>query len=53
MTPTGVSRRATSADTILRALAYAERACIACLWIDDPGGRFPPEKRPARDASAR
>ena len=32
------------------ALAYAERAGIACVWIDDPDGHFPPEKRPMHDA---
>jgi hypothetical protein len=25
---------------------------IACAWIDDPGGHFPPEKRPVRDVNA-
>ena len=33
-------------DAFLQALAYAERAGIACVWIDDPDGHFPPEKRP-------
>jgi hypothetical protein len=37
------------ADAFLQALAYAERAGISCVWIDDPGGHFPPEKRPVRD----
>ena len=40
------------ADAFLQALAYAERAGIACVWINDPGGYFPPEKRPARDIGA-
>jgi hypothetical protein len=39
------------AEAFLQALSYAERAGIACVWIDDPGGYFPPEKRPVRDAS--
>jgi hypothetical protein len=38
-------------DAFLQALAYAERVGIACVWINDPGGHFPPEKRPVRDAS--
>jgi hypothetical protein len=38
------------ADAFLQALAYAERVGIACVWINDPGGHFPPEKRPVRDA---
>ena len=40
-----------AADALLQALAYAERVGIACVWINDPGGHFPPEKRPVRDAS--
>jgi hypothetical protein len=40
------------ADAFLQALAYAERAGISCVWIDDPGGHFPPEKRPVRDIEA-
>jgi hypothetical protein len=39
------------ADAFLEALAYAERTGIACVWVDDPGGHFPPARRPARDAS--
>jgi hypothetical protein len=39
------------ADAFLRALAYAERAGIACVWIDDPDGHFPPEKRPVHDVT--
>ena len=38
------------ADAFLQALAYAERAGIACVSIDDPDGHFPPEKRPMHDA---
>jgi hypothetical protein len=37
-----------AADALLQALAYAERAGIVCVWINDPGGHFPPEKRPMR-----
>jgi hypothetical protein len=39
------------ADAFILALAYAERAGIACVWVDDPGGYFPPDKRPVRDVS--
>ena len=39
------------ADAFLQALAYAERAGIACVWIDDPDGHFPPEKRPMHDVT--
>jgi hypothetical protein len=39
------------ADAFLQALAYAERAGIACVWIDDPDGHFPPEKRPVHDVT--
>ncbi len=38
------------AYAFLQALAYAERVGIACVWINDPGGHFPPDKRPLRDA---
>ncbi len=41
------------ADALLQAFAYAERAGADCVWINDPGGRFPPEKRPVRDARRR
>ena len=41
-----------AADAFLQALAYAERAGIASVWIDDPGGYLPPDKRPVRDVSA-
>ncbi len=37
-----------AAEALLAALDYAEKAGIACVWIDDPGGRFPPNMRPAR-----
>ena len=40
-----------AADALLQALAYAERVGIACVWINDPGGHFPPEKRPMRDVN--
>jgi hypothetical protein len=36
-------------DAFLQALAYAERAGITVLWIDDPEGHFPPEKRRVRN----
>jgi hypothetical protein len=36
-------------EAFLQALAYAERAELTVIWIDDPGGLFPPEKRPVRD----
>jgi hypothetical protein len=39
------------ADAFLQALAYAERVGIACVWVDDPGDHFPPDKRPVRDVS--
>ncbi len=41
-----------AADAFLPALTYAERVGIACVCINDPGGYFPPEKRPARDVNA-
>jgi hypothetical protein len=41
-----------AAEAFLQALAYAERVGIACVWIDDPGGHFPPEKRPVGDVCA-
>lgn len=37
-------------EAFLQALAYAERAGITIIWIDDPGGYFPPEKRPKINA---
>jgi hypothetical protein len=36
-------------DGFLQALAYAERAGLPVVWIDDPGGFFKSEKRPVRD----
>ena len=50
--PEAFPRPLAVADAFLQALAYAERAGIACVWINDPGGHFPPEKRPVRDASS-
>lgn len=47
--PTAFPARMPVMEAFLQALAYAERAGIAVLWIDDPGGYFPPEKRPAKD----
>ena len=40
------------ADAFPKALAYAQRAGIACVWIDDPGSYFLPKQRPLRDESA-
>jgi len=39
------------AEAFSQALAYAERAGIAVVWVDDPGRYFPPEKRPSKGAS--
>ncbi len=39
-------------EAFLQALAHAERAGMTVVWIDDPGGHFPPEKRPVRDVTA-
>jgi hypothetical protein len=47
--PEAFPERLPAADAFLQALAYAERVGIACVWIDDPGGHFPPEKRPVKD----
>ncbi|WP_363347107.1 hypothetical protein [Methylocystis echinoides] len=33
-------------EGFLHALSYAEREGIAVVWIDDPLGLFPPERRP-------
>jgi hypothetical protein len=33
-------------DAYLAALAYAEQRGIACVWVDDPDGFFPPKERP-------
>ena len=38
-------------EAFLEALAYAERAGITVVWIDDPGHHFPPDKRPVREVS--
>jgi hypothetical protein len=40
-------------EAFLQALAYAERAGITIVWIDDPGRHFPPEKRPIIDVGNR
>jgi hypothetical protein len=45
--PDAFPRPLAVADALLAALAYAEKAEIACMWIDDPSGRFPPNRRPA------
>jgi hypothetical protein len=50
--PDAFPERLPVADAFLQALTYAERAGITVVWLDDPGGRFPPDKRPIRDASA-
>ena len=50
--PNVFPQRLPVADAFLQALAYAEEAGIACVWIDDPYGYFPPKKRPARDRGA-
>jgi hypothetical protein len=46
--PTAFPERLSVNDAFLDALAYAERAGIAVVWIDDPSGLFPPDKRPVR-----
>jgi hypothetical protein len=46
--PDAFPRPLPAAEALLAALAYAETAGIACVWIDDPGGRFPPNLRPER-----
>jgi hypothetical protein len=38
-------------EAFLQALAYAESAGLTVIWIDDPGGFFPPGKRPIRDVA--
>ncbi len=40
-------------EAFLQALTYAERVGITVVWIDDPGGHFPPEKRPVKDVGNR
>ncbi len=47
--PDAFSEALRGAGAFLQAIAYAERAGIAAVWIDDPGGYFPSEKRPVRD----
>ena len=49
--PTAFSERLPPTDAFLQALAYAKRAGIAVVWMDDPGGHYPPEKRPVRNVS--
>lgn len=44
--PTAFAARMPVEQAFLQALAYAERAGITVVWIDDPSGCFPPEKRP-------
>jgi hypothetical protein len=36
-------------EGFLEALAFAEREGIAVVWINDPLGLFPPDKRPVRE----
>jgi hypothetical protein len=50
--PDAFPERLPVTDAFLQALAYAERAGITVVWLDDPGGHFPPENRPVRDAGA-
>lgn len=40
-------------EAFLQALTYAERSFIPVVWIDDPGGYFPPDKRPVTDVGER
>jgi hypothetical protein len=47
--PEAFPERLPVADAFLAAVTYAERAGITVVWIDDPGGHFPPEKRPVKD----
>ncbi len=47
--PDAFPERQPADEAFQQALAYAERAWIPVLWIDDPGRYFPPEKGPARD----
>ncbi|MGE3266857.1 hypothetical protein [Methylocystis sp.] len=49
--PTAFPERLPPTDAFLQALAYAERAGITVVWVNDPGGHYPPEKRPVRDVS--
>jgi len=44
-------RAAPNTNAFHQALAYGERVGVACVWIDDRGGHFPPEERPVRDAN--
>ena len=47
--PDAFPKRVPVEEAFLQALAYAERAGLTVIWIGDPGGFFPPEKRPVRD----
>ena len=47
--PDALPRHMPVEEAFLQALAYAERAGLTVVWIDDPGGFFPPDKRPVRD----
>ena len=38
--PTAFPERLPPTDAFLQALAYAERAGIAVVWVDDPGGHY-------------
>ncbi len=40
-------------EAFLQALSYAERAGITVVWIDDPHGLFPPDKRPVREVGGK
>ena len=43
--PGRFSQPLSAADALVQAVAYAEQAGIGCVWINDPGGHFPPDKR--------
>jgi hypothetical protein len=48
--PDAFPKRMPVEDAFLQALGYAESAGLTVvIWIDDPGGFFPPERRPVRD----
>ncbi|CAJ0854508.1 hypothetical protein AMST5_00747 [freshwater sediment metagenome] len=47
--PAAFPERMPVEEAFLQALAYAKRAGLTVIWIDDPGGFFPPKKRPVRD----
>ncbi len=50
--PDAFPERLPVADAFLAAVTYAERAGITVVWIDDPGGYFPPQKRPVKEVGA-